>query len=142
MGPAMGPADVWKSLVLSDAPVFIAIDYAETRRPELMALLRHAARASDSTRLRVMLISRSAAAWWTNLQQEGGGIGALLQGPATEHFSMPPLAVETSEKEEIYDEAVRAFAEKLGKSPLTIDRPDLSARHFEAVLKRADSHDH
>ena len=71
-------ADV-KVLLSSSEPVFAVLDYAESK-PDLCELLRRvtARRARGASPLRIALVAREVADWWTSLIQRDSDVGNLL----------------------------------------------------------------
>src|SRR5205823_9180178 len=78
---AHATADLWGALVDQGQPLLVVVDYAESRRAELVALLSAADR-SPHGRVRVVLLARAAGDWWEELKRAGDGVGDLMQGPA------------------------------------------------------------
>ena len=113
-------------------PVLIVIDYAETRRHELVILLRTAMRCS--TKVRIILLARAANSWWNTLQTEGYGVGDLLMSRATTCCSLQPLSMTLKEREESYFLAADHFAQCLTREPVLTVPHDLSTDYFERVL--------
>jgi len=123
----------WNKLVRSGRPALIVMDYAESRRPFLVSLLRkmkdHAGRP-----VRLLLLARGARDWWTRLKTAGGGVGEFLQGPSTQVRVLSPLALTVEEKSRSYRMAAEAFTEVLEQS-IPMDPPEnLEAPFFDRVL--------
>lgn len=115
-------------------PLLVVIDYAETRRPELITLLSALSKPS-ATRARLILLARSAGDWWDQLKGDGTGVGDLLSGPATRWHELRPLAMTTRDREVSYRKAVQTFAAALKKSvPDVSTDPDFAAPYFDRVL--------
>ena len=79
---------------------FLAIiDYAETRRPDIVALLSAALSrdAPEDKPIRVILLAREAGDWWRELKSADGGVGALLAGEQA--YSVGPLASTRKDRE-------------------------------------------
>jgi hypothetical protein len=134
---AGAPAAVWSKLMHRPDPLFLVIDYAETRRSELVAALREALNVADGRRVRIVLLARAADDWWEQLKiEEGEGVEDLLSGPATRWFSLGPLALTMEDRAESYCLALRTFADRLNpENPPREDPPDdLGSEIFERVL--------
>ena len=121
--------------LLHDHPaVFVVIDYAETRRQTLVALLRTALKAQAGNRVRILLLARAAGDWWDRLPDEHADLEPFLTGRAVSGpYRMPPVAPDTGGRAALFSEAQHAFAEALGRTPRP-GVPDLSAAHFGQVL--------
>jgi Trypsin-like peptidase domain len=125
--------ELWLALIRQPQPLLLIVDYAETRRRELVSLLRAASQAA-STRVRIILLARAAGDWWEAMKREGHGVGDLLSGPATRWHTLQPLAISPKAREDSYWTAAKTFAHALGK-PLPATAPeDLNAEHFDRVL--------
>src|SRR4051812_27885475 len=53
---ASAPQAIWSKLVHQPDPLLLVIDYAETRRAELVALLREVFLVGDERRVRIVLL--------------------------------------------------------------------------------------
>jgi hypothetical protein len=95
-------------------PVLLVVDYAETRDPVYLAALLCA--AYQQARVRVLLLARTAGAWWTTLSsaypQQGHVVDALT---VKRNVLVLPARVEPYETWEIIEDAAAAFAAKLGR---------------------------
>ncbi|MEN9423929.1 MAG: hypothetical protein RL122_1312 [Pseudomonadota bacterium] len=119
-------------LAMLETPAFIVIDYAETRRNEVLMLLAAALRVN--TKVRVVLLARAAADWWSILKQAGQSVGDLLMGQATSWIVLRPLFLRLRDREESFLLASKHFAQRLQCDP-ALDMPaDIQAEHFERVL--------
>ena len=127
---AVGEAFTWLHEISS--PVLIVLDYVETRRYELVALLRAA--MSSTTKVRVILLARAASGWWNTLQTEGHGVGDLLMSSATTRLNLQPLSMTMKEREESYFLAADHFAHCLTRPPTLTPPLDLGTDYFERVL--------
>lgn len=118
-------------------PLLLVLDYAESRRGEIEAVVS-SARSSSRERVRVVLLSRSEGDWWAELQRSGDGVGDFFQGPAVPApIPLLPLTDSIEARQDSYRRAVHAFAEALGKSrdgAATAPAPALDAEDFERVL--------
>lgn len=55
--------ELWPALIRQTQPLLLIVDYAETRRGELVSLLRASGQA-ESARVRIILLARAAGDWW------------------------------------------------------------------------------
>lgn len=119
---AKASPDTWNQFASLSTPIFVVIDYAETRRNEVVSLFREISSMGDMKhRVRVVLLARDAGDWWEELKCVGSGVGDLLGGPATSWHRLSPLAIGTTERKNSYGMASQAFSEILRKpAPQTI----------------------
>ena len=122
----------WAALVELPQALFLVVDYAETRRQELLSLLRLVVKTS--TRVRLCLLARATGDWWDEIKREGDGVGDLLRGPATRWHTLQPLVMTTEARGESFQTAVRTFAHQLGQSIPSALPEDFDAPHFDRVL--------
>lgn len=113
-------------------PTLIVIDYAETRREELVALLRAA--LQQKTKLRIILLARAAAEWWPTLKTERDGVGELLMSSATTWLMLQPLALTFAARKQSFLWAADDFAAILKRDPLLTVPNDLNEDYFELAL--------
>lgn len=98
-------------------PLLLVLDYAESRPGEVAAVVT-AARESRRERVRLVLLARSDGDWWDQLHRAGDGVGDFFQGPATEGpLPLAPLTDSPETRQEVFEEAVAAFAKQLPKLP-------------------------
>ncbi len=90
-------------------PAVLVVDYAETR-PGLAGLLAEAAVAEDCPDLRIVLLARSAGEWWRQLLD--GADYRLSQ--VLEDTGLLPLGPLAGGQQELFDDAVAAFADRFG----------------------------
>jgi hypothetical protein len=133
---AAAPAAIWSKLVNHPDPLFLVLDYAETRREELTTLLREVFKVGTEPRVRIVLLARTADDWWDQLKTEREGVGDLLTGPATQRFSLGPLALTTEDRCRSYRMALTTFGDRLKpEKPPSDDPPeDIGSKIFERVL--------
>lgn len=139
MGEAdRAPTEAWDVLTGHAKPLFLVLDYAETRRDLLVPLLRgmlDAKRNGDSPPMRLVLLARGEGDWWEQLKSEGEGVGDFLQGPGTSHFSLQPLADRLADRVESFRHAGTAFAAALGNAPPPNPEPQIFGEEiYERVL--------
>jgi glycosyltransferase involved in cell wall biosynthesis/tetratricopeptide (TPR) repeat protein len=131
--PSAIPA-AWLTLLEYQQPLFIVIDYAETRQPTLLALLNSALRKPSESPIRVLLLARDGGEWWENLPSKDPHCEALLIGYATTGpLQLPPLYPTSNDRRVAYHRALSAFAKNLEVTVPAIE-PDLSGEHFERPL--------
>jgi tetratricopeptide (TPR) repeat protein/glycosyltransferase involved in cell wall biosynthesis len=117
--------------------LFIAIDYAETHRDQLVAVLE-TAQKYGSCRVRVALIARSSGDWFERLAIDYPSCEKIFAGSACSGpYPLPALHQELADREQAYTAALSAYAQRLGfsdfnrQSTLT---PNLAAEHFANPL--------
>ena len=92
-------------------PCVLVVDYAETRR-DLVGLLDDVAADRDGPDLRVVLLARSAGEWWQQLLASAEEqTAALLEAHAP--VMLGPVRA-AGGPQEVFDDALSAFARKLG----------------------------
>jgi tetratricopeptide (TPR) repeat protein len=95
----------------TDAPLLVIVDYSETRFEQLRRLLPLLWDADSAVPVRVLLLARSAAEWWTRLTRElGEELGQVV-----------PLGELDAAEDRVaqFTEAVAAFAARLENDPLS-----------------------
>jgi hypothetical protein len=101
--------------MVTSGPVFLVVDYAETR-VGLDQLLREV--AADKGTVRVLLLARSAGQWWELLAAGEGAIRDLVIAAGPEGTSLGEVVSESVSDEEQVRRAVPVFARALGvKAP-------------------------
>ncbi len=98
-------------------PCVLVVDYAETRS-DLGGMLDDVAADQDGPDLRAVLLARSAGEWWQQLLTGAEGPTAALLEAHTP-VTLGPVRV-AGGPQELFDDAVAAFAHKLG-----VSRPDV-----------------
>ncbi len=111
-------------LLESHRPVLAVLDYAESR-PDLREVLAGVAGRRGKKAVRLLLVSRNADAWWTEVLRSNAAIKNMLS-------EEEPLALTsvTPDRETVFREAVTAFAGKAYEGPL----PSLEHPRYERVL--------
>ena len=122
-------------------PCVLVVDYAETRN-DLVSLLDDVAADHDGPDRRVLLLARSAGEWWQQLlASTEEQTAALLDASAPLTLGAVRAA---GGPQEIFDEAVTAFARRLGvgrpEARLALSDPDpiVLVVHAAALLAVAD----
>lgn len=125
----------FKEFLAANSRTFVVVDYAETRRREVIELINAASVVSKSHRVRIMLLARDAGEWWDRLPTDYPSLESFLTGRAVSGpHRIPEVPPGEQSRETIFREALTAFSSRLGKSPQGILIPDLSAPHFANVL--------
>ena len=124
----------FEELLDSASRLLVVIDYAESRQ-SLGALLRLVAsrrNAGHEGCVRLVLLARTASDWWRELMASEGPVKDLLRDkPTTE---VAPLVVGAPERREVFERAVRRFAQLRGRSTSPPVLPDLKDPRFDRVL--------
>ncbi|MGI9490033.1 MAG: hypothetical protein ACR2RF_29920, partial [Geminicoccaceae bacterium] len=148
------PADFDRDHVERDLPglleagrdCFFVIDYAETRadvvvtlaRQLLIAVERSVKAAAPRRRFRIVMLAREGGDWFNQLaeratRESDEALKALLTAGATKsgphRMSFRPMA--PSERRQIFEEALRAFAERTGLPTEHVNPPDLAIERFD-----------
>jgi tetratricopeptide (TPR) repeat protein len=123
-------------------PIFLVVDYAETRTG-LVELLREVAR--DPARVRVLLIARSVGDWWVQLGSDVAAVRQLVQ--AAPRWELSPRVDPSRSSAELVRSAVPHFAAALRVAPpaaVEVSVPDdapllvVHAAALVAVLRLQD----
>jgi hypothetical protein len=131
---------------VSQGPVLLIVDYAETR-PGLAALLEKVAGDHDNW-LRVLLIARSTGEWWKRLEASADfNVRTLIA--AAQHVPVGVLAGAVPSDAELVHKAIPEFARVLGvtvSAQIQVTVPEepvpilvLHAAALLAVLRARDS---
>ncbi len=124
----------WEQLHAFDMPVLAVIDYAETRQPVLLALVKAILQQPGKHPVRILLLARDGGEWWDNLPSKDPHCEALLSGYATTGpYTLLPLHPEEEGRRHAYRQALSAFADALGVSVPEVT-PELSGEHFGRPL--------
>lgn len=128
-----GPRPDYTTLSTSQN-LLIVVDYAETRRSEVIPLLK-ALNAREDGKCRVVLLARGSEDWWRELKSAPDGVGDLLSGPATSWHVLSAVAPGVEERRESFNTARSHFLKVLGGSGNAERNPlDLEAECFNQVL--------
>ncbi|MGW4807640.1 tetratricopeptide repeat protein, partial [Kitasatospora sp. NPDC004272] len=93
-------------------PLLVVVDYAETRAPQLLALLDAAHRHRGPHPFKLLLLARTAGDWWDNLQSATSRAADLLDGAPT--TPLGPLEPEPGRsRTQAYREALDGYARHL-----------------------------
>ncbi len=114
--------------------LFIVLDYAETRAPEVEAVVRRALMRTGEQRVRIVLLARAVGDWWRDLKTLGQGVGDVLSGPATMELRLAPVARHPEQRRDLFDSAARTFAAVLPDSTIPSESPTLEGKHYDRVL--------
>lgn len=124
----------WQALRNLNQPLLIVVDYAETRQPAFLALIKAAQQNPVSQPVRMLLLARDGGEWWDNLPSKDPECEALLSGYATTGpYPLPALYEAQHDRQVAYRKALHAFAKALEASAPDIV-PDLAGEHFERPL--------
>ena len=134
----------WANILQQSSPVFIVIDYAETRRNELVALLQavhgHLNDQPAGPPIRIVMVARSCGEWLDELRDQDKDVRSILN---SKRFETVPLAEvldsgknSAGEQLDAYQNAHRRFAEVLDVAvdEQLLSAPDLAVIHPERVL--------
>lgn len=125
--------DAWATdLLRTRGDLFVVIDYAETRRREVIDLIA-AALTGRASRVRCVLLARARGEWWDEVCRTHGGVGDLLTGPATMVARLGPLVPAVADRPAVVNEAARYFGDVLGTVPAPISRT-FAEDDFDRVL--------
>ena len=118
----------------ADKPCCIVIDYAETRQPLLLAMLKSLLAGKEKVTVRLLLLARDGGEWWGALPAKDSTCESLLDGPASSGpFLMPRLHDSEFDRREAYRLAITTFAAVLNINPPE-HLPDLGDEHFSLPL--------
>lgn len=125
---------ILSSIESANKPCCIVIDYAETRQPLLLALLKSLLERKSKLIVRVLLLARDGGEWWGALPAKDSICESLLDGPASSGpFLMPQLHNSEVERREAYQLALCTFASVLMINPPE-HLPNLNEAHFSLPL--------
>ncbi len=120
-------------------PCLIVMDYAETRRAEIVSLTRTALRLPSGPQIRIMLLAREGGDWWGQLADGAADdpvVAGILRSPSTKTgpYRMTRQDVPENLRAEVFTAALRALAQARGVPVPETAPPDLSVDHFGNVL--------
>jgi hypothetical protein len=106
--------DQVESILYTDKPTLVVLDYAECRNGLFEFLKRIAERPAEQVqRVRIALLARDVADWWQSLLQRDEAVRHLLV--QAEPSPIAPVALEGPLRTRIWEHARDAFAEWLQK---------------------------
>jgi tetratricopeptide (TPR) repeat protein len=126
------PGGTYERLCAGGRPVCIAVDYAETRREEVVRLLRRV-HGGTAPRLRVVLLARSPGEWWGQLAEEDADVQALLRRYKSE-YRLEVLPDDLVTRQAAFTSAARAFAARLSLGIVPPVPPGLTRPEFGRFL--------
>ncbi|MGC4869307.1 hypothetical protein ACLQ3B_28145 [Micromonospora sp. DT53] len=118
-------------LAAGAAGVLVAVDYAEIRRGATAALIEAA--LGCRSRVRIVLLARSAGDWWLELRHAPGPVGDFVNGPAVTRHELAPLASDPGSRADIHRQAVVAFSAALDVPGTVLGEP-LDSPLYDRVL--------
>jgi glycosyltransferase involved in cell wall biosynthesis len=125
----------FKDLLANKPKILVVVDYAETRRREVVNVVREAFTASKEHRVRIVLLARDAGEWWDRLATDYPTLEPFLTGRAVRGpYRLPEVSIAEQGREIVFREALQAFARRLNKDSSSILPPALSTPHFASVL--------
>jgi hypothetical protein len=122
-----------RRLVRDTPELLLIVDYAETRRSDVQAMIK-AALDGGGGKVRLVLLARARADWWRDLLAHGDRVGDLLEGPATSVLELGPVAREAGERRAAFESATKSFAAALRRPLPGALAPALEREAFERVL--------
>jgi tetratricopeptide (TPR) repeat protein/glycosyltransferase involved in cell wall biosynthesis len=124
----------WQALRALKQPLFIVVDYAETRQDDLLFLIKAMLQSPADLPVRLLLLARDGGEWWDSLPAKNQICESLLSGYATSGpYRLPPLHKEIQDRQQAYRQALHVFAEALGV-PFPDVIPELAGEHFGRPL--------
>ncbi|MFD5090423.1 trypsin-like peptidase domain-containing protein, partial [Amycolatopsis thailandensis] len=121
LNPSADVASIGVLAALSSATL-VVVDYAENRAEQLTALFTALSRVGSTEAVKVLLLARTAGAWWDELTATGGDtvrdIAELVR-----RQSLPALDTTPQARALTYQAAVTAFATALRAVPSLSDQP-------------------
>lgn len=114
-------------------PTLVVIDYAETRREEIVQVIEEAARERP-TRRRILLVARAKAEWWDVLARASARVAEVM-GALASAAEVPALPNDTAVRRSLYEAACRAYAEAMGEAPASERAvPELDHESYDLPL--------
>ncbi|MFE7095215.1 hypothetical protein, partial [Streptomyces erythrochromogenes] len=101
----------------STRPLLVVVDYAETRIEQLAALFDAGACRVAEKPFKLVLLARTAGAWWEELPALSGTAEILLRERKPEEMYLPVLEPGEAGRRTAYREAVDALARALPRVP-------------------------
>ncbi|MBM2615059.1 serine protease [Actinoplanes sp. LDG1-06] len=116
-------ADSFAAVAHSAVPMIVVVDYAESRKDQVVALLRAASRHNGREPLRILLIARAMGPWWEDLSDDAE---SMLDGTRTTFLS--ELEKDPAGRSAAYGAAVKDYATVLAKAMPGTDWLTISTR--------------
>ena len=110
LNPATG-AEKLGVLAHTVVPVLVVVDYADARTDQLTAVVDVLARRRETERVKVLLLARTAGAWWQDWAATGDAVRDVVE--TTVVRDVPVLDATTQARTDTYRAAVGAFAARL-----------------------------
>ena len=129
-----GVPGCWTSLLNTREPLLVVVDYAETRRDQVIELIRQLLVARRKEKTRVVLLARAADDWWDDLRRQPHGVGDLLSGPASQNIRLLPLTIDDEDRRMSFSMAAKHFAKKLNATTARDLPEDLADSCYEQTL--------
>lgn len=126
-----GDDDALADLFVLDQPIAVVVDYAETRRDEIVRLLEAASKARS--KVRVLLIARARADWWDLLRRSSATVQAMMTTSA-DHVRLEPIVHDLALRQAFFFDAREAYARALNVTSEFSECPDLSDKDFDSPL--------
>ena len=127
-------AELGRKIAGTDHDCCVVLDYAETRQPILLALLKALLINKPQQAVRVLLLARDGGEWWSLLPSKDAACEALLEGTASSGpFTLPQLHDSEPDRQQAYQLALHTFAEHL-QLCVPDHAPQLSEAHFAHPL--------
>ncbi len=121
-------------IIKAGQPCCVVIDYAETRQPILLAVLKSLLMNPPERPVRLLLLARDGGEWWESLHTKEASCEALLQGLACSGpFTLPQLHDSECDRQEAYLVALNSFSTRL-QTTAPEHSPRLSEAHFTSPL--------
>jgi hypothetical protein len=119
------------------APRLVVVDYAETRLEAVEPLLLKMGLAAEGggPKLRLVLLARRQAEWWSNLPRQGREVEDLLLRSPEPWAITPLIPKDPEEQKRAFQVALEGFSLQMGqKPPRSVQTPDLARKDFDHVL--------
>ena len=121
------------SRLFSEGPsCLLIVDYAETRRDELVPIIEEAA-AFNGERCRILLIARAKAEWWDMLCRSTARVASVMESLSSS-YELGPLPTETAIRKSLYEQAVEAYSHELNGGVPQSSRLELNDDAFALPL--------
>ncbi len=114
-------------------PRLIVIDYAESRRRVVQAIMERGARKQGGQPVRLALLARTAGDWWRELLRASSDFEPFL-GPGHQPVPLAPLSPSPAERRKVFAAAFEAFRGLLGGTAPARKKVDLKAPQFGQAL--------